>query len=287
MTAPENLLRDTDIIIKEPFKTTIDVTPDTPIEDYPEGYAEGAKKRLLDAQAEIIAIQQGVEGLSKNPDIEELLMEQAHQTISKFDDHIIKAVFHVGLSTYLKPLNLGLKCESGSGKTYSTNQTIKFLPQEDVQYIGSQSPKVISHENGIRKSKDGEILDESKAPQKPDKSDYKGDKFSYQEACDRYRTEKQAWKEKLDHSHYEVDLRGKILLFQESISIDTFKMFKSTMSQDNPWIDHKFVDDKGKIHITRLLGAPAIIFNSLDKEYLEEWATRQFTTGQTHHSQKL
>ena len=150
------------IAIAEPFKTNIDVTPDTPIEELPEDYAQGMKQRLLCEAEELKALQQGLEGLSRNPDVEELLMDQAHQTISKFDDHIIQAVFHVGLSTYLKPLNLGLKCESGSGKSYGTRETITFLPPEDVQFIGSQSPKVISHENGIRKSQDGEILEESK-----------------------------------------------------------------------------------------------------------------------------
>ena len=263
--------------IKEPFNTAIDVTPDTPIDQYPLGYNEGTKQRMIDTQTELNFIQQGIEGLAVDPDIEELLMCEAHQSISRYDDHIIKAAFHVGLSTYLTPLNLALKCESGSGKTYSTNETIQFLPQEDIQYIASQSPKVISHENGIRKTQDGEIIDETKAPQIPDKSDKKDNPQQYKEDYEKYLIDRKEWREKLDHSYYEVDVRNKVIVFQESINPETFAMFKTTMSHDHPYSEHKFVDDKGKVHVTRIVGAPALIFNSLDKEYLEEFATRNLT----------
>ena len=157
-------------LITNPFNKDFDITPDTPKEEYPEGYLSRIKERLEKTQNELIIIQQGIEGLAVDPLIEELLMEEVHQTVSKYDDHVVKAAFHVGISAYLDPLNLALKCESGSGKTYSTNETVQFLPQEDVQYIASQSPKVISHEYGVRKSLDGEIIDETKAPQAPDKS---------------------------------------------------------------------------------------------------------------------
>jgi hypothetical protein len=98
---------------------------------------------------------QELEILSKNPELEQFLMDEIHKTVSYHDDHIVKVDFYTAISAYLEPLNFALKCESGSGKTYSTVQTILFIPPEDVQMIASQSPKVISHENGILLDKNG------------------------------------------------------------------------------------------------------------------------------------
>ncbi len=273
-------------LINDPFNTIYDVTPQTNFEDLPPEYHQAINQQQKEREAELKAIENGLVELSKNPDIEELLLVQAHQTISKYDDHIIKVVFHVALSAYCKPLNLGLKAESGSGKTYSTIETIKFFPEEDIQTIGSQSPKVISHENGVRKSPDGEIIDEDNAPTKPTRSDYP-DPIAYDVAKRQYETDKKAWQEKLKNSVYEVDIRNKILLFLESINLETFKMFKVTMSHDHDFIDHKYVDDKGKVHVTRLVGAPAMIFNSVDNSYVEEFATRTLSATPSTRPEKI
>ena len=271
-------------IISNPFNTVYDVTPQTNFEDLPPEYHQAINQQQKDREAELKAIENGLIELSKNPNIEELLLDQAHQTISKYDNHIIKAVFHVALSAYCKPLNLGLKAESGSGKSYSTIETIKFFPEEDVQTIGSQSPKVISHEHGIRKTTDGEIIDVYDAPVKPLVCDHPKD---YKERIKEYHQQKKQWEEKLKNSVYEVDIRNKILLFLESINLETFKMFKVTMSHDHDFIDHKFVDDRGKVHVTRLVGAPAMIFNSVDNSYVEEFATRTLSATPNTKSEKI
>lgn len=272
--------------IKDPFKTVYDVTDQTPVDDIPKEYYMGFKQHLKDEKTLAEQLQASIENFSKNPDIEELLLEQVHQTVSKFDDHIVRAVFHVGLSTYFKPLNLALKADSGSGKSYSTLETIKFLPDEDIQIIGSQSPKVISHENGIRKTKDGKLLDDADEPKKPKRDDY-GDPLEYDSAKRMYEQLKTQWDTDLKDCIYEVDLRNKILLFLESVNLETFKMFKATMSHDNDFIDHKYVDDRGKVHITRLIGAPAIIFNSVDNNYVEEQATRNLTATPSTRAEKI
>ena len=67
-------------------------------------------------------------------------------------------------------------------------------------------------------------------------------------------------------------------------------MLKSTMSHDNEengWVDHKYVDDKGKVHATRLVGAPCLIFNSLDNEYISEFATRCLTATPSTTKDKI
>ena len=283
-------------IIVDPFKTVYDVTPQTPVDDIPQDYWKGYKQQLRDEWTEANRLKISVEALSVNPESEQLFLKMAHTTISRFDDHIIRAVFHTALSAYYKPLNLGLKAQSGSGKTYSTVETIKFLPDEDVQFIGSQSPKVISHKNGIRKSKDGRILEPESEPKKPKRSDYQNpiygegdaDRKQYAEDLKLYEKEKAKWDLDCKDSYYEVDLRNKTLLFLESINPETFRMIKSTMSHDHDYIDHEWVDDKGKVHVTRLIGAPAIIFCTVDNgEYIDEQATRTLTATPSTRAEKI
>ncbi|MDR0492728.1 MAG: hypothetical protein LBH74_03705 [Nitrososphaerota archaeon] len=285
-----------DEIIKEPFKTVYDVTDQTPIEDIPPQYHKDTKQRWRDEYEAVERLGQAVEQFSINPDIEELLMEQAHMTISRHDDHIIRVIFHAGISAYSKhPLNVMLKCESGSGKTYSTLETLKLLPEEDVQIVGSQSPKVWSHETGIRKTRDGRVLDAEAEPKKPKRSDYRdlvygegdADRKQYAEDLKLYQAQKLQWDADCKDSFYEVDLRNKVVVFLESINLETFNMIKTTLSHDHEYIDHKYVDDKGRVHVTRLVGAPAMIFNTVDKAYNDEQATRNLTASPNTRIEKI
>ncbi len=208
--------------------------------------------------------------------------------MSSQDDHVVNVAFHAALSAYFKPLNLALKAESGSGKSYSTTQTLMLMPPEDILWIASQSPKVISHEHGTKKTNDGRNFDEIPEPQKPQRSDYP--EGGYNEAWEVYKAEVKEYRELEANAYYEVDLRGKIIVFLEGFSQETFKMFKATMSHDNEengYVDHKYVDDKGRVHKTRLVGAPALIFNSLDNEYLSEFATRCLTAAPSTTKDKI
>jgi hypothetical protein len=270
-------------LIEEPFNTVDDINDQTPISQIPENYIVDKFKA---EKLQLAKIEVGLENLAVNPEIEDLLLMQAHQTISPYDDHIIKIAFHVGLSVFHKPLNLALKCESGSGKSYGITEILKFLPPENVFLIGSQSPKVFSHENGIKKTPAGDVIDEKNRPVKPEKSDY-GDISEYNNMLDIYKLQKEKWDKDNENAIYEVDLRGKIICFLESVNLECFKMLKCTMSHDSEFIDHKYVDDKQKVHVTRLVGAPVLIFNSLDNEYIEEFATRCFTATPNTRTEKI
>lgn len=271
--------------IKDPFAESIDYN-NTPIDQIPKEYLNGARARLLAEAEQARQFETGLAEFSRNPEIARFLMTEAHQTVSRFDDHVIRSVFYTALSAYLSPLNLALKAESGAGKSYTTMEMVNFLPQENVLRIGSQSPKVISHENGIRKTSDGRNFDKIPEPQKPNKSDYPNpDDFCA--LMEGWKNSVKEYRKLQDESYYEVDLRHKIIVFLESVNPETFKMLKATMSHDNDFIDHKFVDDKGKVHITRLLGAPVLIFNSLDLEYLEEFATRTLTVTPDTSKEKI
>jgi hypothetical protein len=287
-----------DSIIKDPFKTIIDFNEKSPLtgpDAFPEEVIKQSSRKALqkakDQPEEAEKLTQSIEELSKNPDIEELFMDEVHRTVSKQDDHVVKTTLYVVLSAFFKPLNLALKAESGSGKSYGIMETVKFFPKEIIEAIGTQSPKVISHQNGIRKTKDGEEIGE--APEKPSKFAFNnGSQYSqfsdYGDVLKYYKEQKKEYDEKIKNSFYEVDLRNKILLFLESFNLETFKMFKITMSRDAEYIDHKFVDDKGHVHITRLLGSPVIITCSVDENgYIEEWATRTFGLTPTTTSAKF
>ena len=274
------------IAIKDPFKTDLDVTDKTPLDDIPNSYRIGVKGRWKDEALFDKAVLDGIGELSVNPGLEDFILKEVHLSVSAFDDHVIKTVFHAAVSAYASPLNLALKAESGSGKSYGTIETIKFLPCEDVLLIGSQSPKVISHENGVKKTADGRLFEEIPEPCKPEKSDYP-DNVEYNSAYTRFFDELKAYRKLQDNCFYEVDLRGKIIVFLESVNPETFKMLKATMSHDNDYIDHKYVDDKGRVHVTRLIGSPVLIFNSLDSEYMSEFATRTLTISPNTTKEKI
>lgn len=263
------------IPIEKPFNLDIDVSGTTPIEDLtPENW--NLKTSLMTETAFNNAVVKGVADLSVDPNVEDFIFNEIHLSVSSIDDPVIKTVFHAGVSAFASPLNVALKAESGSGKSYSTTETIKFLPQDVVQFIGSQSPKVISHLNGIRKTADGRLFDSIPEPIKPDKDDT-DPMLSYKEAYAIYLEQVKAYNELKDNCIYEIDLRNKITLFLESVDPATFKMYKATMSHDHDFVDHPWVDDNGKVHYTRLLGAPVLIFNSVDSFYMAEFATRTLT----------
>jgi hypothetical protein len=222
--------------------------------------------------------------LSKDPNIEVFLLKEVHKTVSHHDDHIIRLVFYAGISAYASPINIALKCESGSGKTYSTVQTLKFLPPEDIQMIGSQSPKVVSHDNGVLLDASGVEIEDP--PKKPRRGNYES-KEAYEEAIEEFYKQDQTYHKRLENSHYEIVLSNKIFAFLESIPVETFMMLKSTLSHDNEQIDHKYVDDRGNVHVTRLIGFPTAIFNSTDNEYMSEFATRTLTAAPTTTQPKI
>jgi len=274
------------IPIEKPFSLDIDVCGDTPISELPDSYMAKSKERLFTQQSFLNAVAKGIDDLSVNSKVEDFILNEIHLSVSSLDDPVIKTVFHAGVSAFASPLNIALKAESGSGKSYSTTETIRFLPKENVMPIGSDSPKVISHLNGIRKTADGRNFDEIPEPEKPDKNDF--DLVAeYKQAIARYREDLKAYQELKDNCYYEIDLRNKIIVYLESVNPETFKMLKATMSHDGEYIDHRFVDDKGKVHVARLLGAPVLIFNSLDNYFMAEFATRTLTISPLTTPEKI
>lgn len=280
--------------IEDPFSTIYDVTKETPLEKVPPEYwlMEQKVKDEKEAQEKF---KNALEAYSKNPEVEKLLFDEIHNTVSQYDDNVVKTVLYVALSMYAEPLNLALKAESGTGKTYSTVETLKLFPEEDIQFIGSQSPKVITHLNGVKKAKDGRIIDDAEEPKKPIEKDFKDPQYGYgdaerkafADAKKKYIDDKAQWDEDQKECYYEVILQGKTSAFLENFNIETFKMYKSTMSHDHPYIEHPWVDDKGRVHKTRLIGWPVVIRNAVDTEYNAEQATRDLTVTPSDRAEKI
>jgi hypothetical protein len=200
----------------------------------------------------------------------------------KHDRPVKLSVLFTGLSKDLKdPINLFLRGESGVGKTYNVTQTLRYFPEEDVWSLGGLSPKAIIHDYGVLLNEHGEPIDADDWPVKPHKSDYP-DKEAFTDAMSSYKEERKAKKEEMAKSYKLIDLKGKVLVFLESPSMETFRMLRPILSHDKQEVTYKYVDSsrKGMPTVKVVLkNWPATIFLTTDMPYVEELATRGFTVS--------
>ncbi len=266
--------------------SSLDVTRETPTGKLlcPECRAKGKEimQNLLNTQClesfhVPLELKSSLEQLAYDPKIEERFNADIHRTV-KFDDAVIEDNKAAGLSAYVDPFSVSHKStESGSGKTYDTTAVFAYFPEEDIITVASQSPKVITHEQGelmtINENGEEEPLNMDDAPHAPKPKNYDG-KEEYQDALDVYKIEKPKWDKKVKAAFDLIKFTGKIYILLETVPKETLAMLKSTMSHDGPRITHKFVDEHGHVHVVVLEGAPAFIFCSIDEYYYSEFATR-------------
>ncbi|RSN72635.1 bifunctional DNA primase/polymerase, partial [Candidatus Methanodesulfokora washburnensis] len=215
----------------------------------------------------------------KNENMLELVHKVLSRTIKR-DDHVKLLVFLTALSAYSdSPINLFLKGESGSGKSYITKEVLKLFPESDVSSLGMLSPKALIHEQGTLMA-DGESLEESIPPIKPYKRDFKSPE-EYQKALEAYERAIKEYREKLKRSYKYINFNQKIIAFLEIPDQETFRILYSLLSHDKERIEYKFTDktEKGTLMTRRVIveGWPATIFCSTDRKYIEELATRSLT----------
>jgi uncharacterized protein YdaU (DUF1376 family) len=197
------------------------------------------------------------------------------QLYNKFQTHLSKTVkrdpitkhFAVitGLSTYTpEPINLFLRGESGTGKTYNVVQALRYFPAEDVWLLGAISKTALVHDYGVLMDHNGNEIDFDQMPGK-----------------DCSPEEKRAWKEKLKSSFYLIDLRGRILVFLEAPNIEVFNYLRPILSHDVFETHYKITDKTGKGQLQTkhmvLRGWPATVFCSTQEKYVQDLATRSFT----------
>jgi len=203
------------------------------------------------------------------------------------------SVFFTGFSAYTRePINLFVKGESGSGKTYNAVETLRYFPQGskgDVWFLGGLSPKALIHQYGILLNKYGEPIDLEEKPVKPKKKDYESE-GEYQEALKEYREELKVWREELKESYTLINLRNKILVFLEAPEFETFRMLYPILSHDTERIEYRFTDKaKGSLRTVKVVieGFPATIFLTTDRRYMEELSTRSFTVTPETSKEKI
>lgn len=210
----------------------------------------------------------------------DFMLEDLDTRVKK-DKPVKLSVFFTGLSSHLKePINLFLKGESGSGKTYNTTETLRYFPQENIWYLGGMSQKALVHSHGVLLNKNGEELDLENKPVKPGKRDFE-EACEYEEALRKFKEELKDYGEELRESYNLINLSHKILVFLEAPEFNTFQMLRPILSHDKEEIEYRFVDktSKGQLQTMRVVlkGWPATIFLTTNTKYMEELATRSFT----------
>lgn len=178
-----------------------------------------------------------------------------------------------------KPLTTSLKGISGVGKTHNVIEASLYFPEEDIMYLGGLSPKALIHQHGILMDDENRpILPEDK-PERPLRRRFqRGDEGTqeYDEACQHYRTEIDAWNTRIHNSYRLIKLSNKIIIFLESPSEETYRMLFPILSHDVERIEYKWVEDM--ITKTAIIqGFPAVTFLSTEQKYMEELSTRSLT----------
>jgi len=204
--------------------------------------------------------------LHSDPQALQKFMAELSQSVKR--DQVVKSmVFLCGLSAYTKdPINLFLRGQSSTGKTYNTTQTLKYFPSEDVWMLGALSPTALVHSYGVTVDEKGEEIDFSLKPDKKASAE-----------------EKKEWQERLQTARTIVDLQGKILVFLEAPHLETYNMLRPILSHDSKSISYKFTDKtgRGQLRTSHVIiqGAPATVFCTTDEKFVQDLSTRGFTVS--------
>jgi hypothetical protein len=203
--------------------------------------------------------------LAVDPQLFPKFMKHLSKTVKR-DDTTKKLAFLTGLSAYTpEPINLFLRGESSTGKTYNVVESLKYFPKEDIWLLGGLSKTALVHSYGVLVDKNGDLILPS---HKPDK-----------EASEE---EKEAWRNRLRDSYYLVDLTGKILVFLDAPNLDTFMALRPILSHDAHEISYRFTDktSKGQLQTQHVVirGWPSTVFCSTAEKYVQDLATRSLTT---------
>ena len=182
----------------------------------------------------------------------------------KQEDILIRQIFDAAISAYSSdPGNIGIVAPTSEGKTYTVMKTLQYFPKEDVEFIGSMSPKALIRKNGI-------LVD--KNTNKPIEFLIKGLKSQIKKA--KSIEEKTTLQEKLeytiDNSKTLIDLNNTILVFLEPPHKELWTILKPILSHDADEIEYPFVErtdkDGTRTKNIAVRGFPACIFCSAKDE---------------------
>lgn len=223
----------------------------------------------------------------KKTDIIDLLLRDSDRFIAR-DEHIRVLSLLVGISGYTdEPLNLFLKGESSSGKTYVSRTILeRYFPEEDVWMLGGISPKALVRLHVVEMTADGRRVDQVPVPQKPIGNDRNNPK-----KLDEYEAQLREYQELVRNSYTLIDLRGRILLFLEPPDPETFNVLRPILSHDKDMIRFPVVEktEKGQQRTKQVIvrGWPSTIFCTTSIKYVEELATRSITISPQTTEEKV
>lgn len=244
--------------------------------------------------------------LERNPNLMQIYQNRFGKTV-KLDNHTLSIIFYTGLSAYvidydnkLTPLNLFLKGESSTGKTYNVVEVIKNFPKNDVWWLGAMSPKALVRQHGEVVDRDDQPIDMTQKPSprklyRPRRRKTETDS-SYEERLRlhendkaEYDQERLEWQEKIKGAKYIIDLSGKILVFLEAPQEETFLMLRPILSHDVREIAYPYVDTSSGVRTVNVVlrGWCATIFCTTKIDYLEQLSTRSFTASPLATAEKF
>jgi len=198
------------------------------------------------------------------------LIELLSKTV-KGDENLSYQVLFNGLSAFTKnPTNLMVMEKSSEGKTYPTLQIAQHFPKKHLWKLGSVSPQAFKYEHGMLVDSNYQPIDsveeiETKIEEANKKNDRKVVKS----------LEKKKSK-LLKNTKNLVDLRGKWIIFKEPPDPKLLEALYSTLSNDEEYNEHKFVNKAGgggnKQFTVVFRGSPAILIcTAKDETKSKRW----------------
>ncbi|MEM2293191.1 MAG: hypothetical protein QXX41_07945 [Nitrososphaerota archaeon] len=225
---------------------------------------------------------------------EYLTIENNIKQYVKGEDSHIKVIFLSCLSAKSKnPLNLFVRGESSTGKTWMVMHVVSLFPEENVWLLGNLTPKSLVHQKGIVVDENFQPIEKPKPPTPPTKWEIKENpklREEYYEKLKKYKEEMEEYYRKLENSYVLIDMSGKILVFLDPPERETFDRLRPILSHDAEKIMYPFTDKiDGRLVTVKVVikGWPVAIFCGAEVEWMEHIITRSLTISPTVSKEKF
>lgn len=208
-----------------------------------------------------------------SPDPLDYIMRYVSKNV-KHEPTLIKLALLVMASAYTpNPLNLALESPQSEGKSYPLIEVAELFPRKDVWDLGGMTPQVLTRDRGYYVDREtGKNIGEDIGKLKIEINALGSSKED--------KTKKDKLKKELvtlmNGAVKIVDMQGKILLFLEAPSKETFAKLRPILSRDKYEIEFKFVDIpyKNGPQVTmeaRIRGWPVAIYATADNPQGNIW----------------
>lgn len=207
----------------------------------------------------------------KQKDILEEIISLVSKTV-KGDKNLVYQILFNGLSAFTtKPTHLMVMEKSSEGKTYPSIQISQYFPRENVIKLGSATPQSFKYDYGISVDKDYNPIEE--------RLDRLEEEIEQAKNSKDHKREKELKKQLgslLSESKTLIDLRNKWIIFKEPPDSKLLEALYSTLSNDEEYNEHKFVNRSGsgknQNFTVVLRGCPAILIcTSRDESENSRW----------------